>query len=436
VLAQSKEVNDQYKYLRTYPEGDLFGPVTGYFNISFGAAGVEQQYNEELAGRTAKQQFRTLSDLFVKKDRSGNATLTIRKDVQQVARVALGDRNGSVVVLDPKTGDVLAMWSYPSYDPNPLSVHGKDPKLAQDATNRKVLLDHVAGQPLLARAYRQVFYPGSTFKVVTGSVGVESGKVTPDQPVYPQLDGLVLPQTKSLKLRNYGGEVCGGALFDILKVSCNSSFAQMGLDLGGPTMITGAEAFGFNNPPPIDLPGPAKSVFPTVDYNRQLGSLAQASIGQFDVKATPLQMALVAATIANHGKTMTPHLLKDIRDGDGNVVKEYKAKPWRTPISDQTATTMRQAMLGVVQDGTATGLQIDGHEVAGKTGTAELGSNPPTNHAWIIGFAGKPNADPEVAVAVLVEGQPGVASEQTGGQVAAPIAKTVMQKVLQIKEGG
>ncbi len=435
LLAKSVEVDDAFKFKRVYPTGDLFGQVTGYLNYQFGSSGLEQQYTRELSGNTPEQQFRTISDVFTESDRSGNLTLTIRNDLQQLAKDQLGQRKGSVVVLDPKTGDILAFWSYPTFDPNPLADHGKDPAVAENAVKIKKLLDSLASQPLRSRAYRQSFAPGSTFKTVTGSVGVQSGQVTQDSPSYPQLSGLPLPQTNGLILRNYGGEVCGGTLFEILATSCNSSFAQMGLDLGAQTMVNGAESFGFNAAPPIDLPDPDLSVFPT-DYDQRLPSLAQASIGQYDVRATPLEMALVASAIANKGKIMAPHVLDEIRDGNGKVVRTYKDKVWRQAVSEQTAATMRQAMIGVVQDGTATGLQIDGYEVAGKTGTAELGSDPPTNHAWIIGFAGPPGQAPQVAVSVIVEGVPGVASEQTGGQVAAPIARAMLEKALAIKKGG
>jgi len=435
VLAKSVPVDDVYKFKRLYPTGDLFGQVTGYLNYQFGSSGIELQYTRELSGRTPEQQFRTISDVFTTSDRSGNVTLTIRNDLQQLAKDSLGNRKGSVVALDPKTGAVLALWSYPSYDPGPLSDHSKDQAVGANAINVKKLLDASPDQPLRPRSYRQSFAPGSTFKVVTGSIGVESGKVTRDNPSYPQLDGLPLPQTNGLILHNYGGEVCGGTLFDVLATSCNSSFAQMGLDLGPLTMVAGAQGFGFNDTPPLDLPGPDRSLFPT-DYNQRLPSLAQASIGQYDVRATPLEMGLVASAIANKGKAMVPHLLEEVRDNDGKVVKSYRDKVWRQPVSEPTAALMRQAMIGVVQSGTATGLQIDGYEVAGKTGTAEAGFNPPTNHAWIIGFAGPPGQDPEVAVAVIVEGVPGVASEQTGGQVAAPIARAMLERALAIKKGG
>jgi peptidoglycan glycosyltransferase len=277
--------------------------------------------------------------------------------------------------------------------------------------------------------YRETFFPGSTFKVVTGSIGVQSGLVTQTQPVFPAVTSYTPPQTNR-PLRNFGGEVCGGALFDILAKSCNSSFANMGVDIGPAKMIAGAELFGFNDRPPIDLPAAARSRFPT-DFNQNLPALAQSSIGQNSVSASPLEMALVAGAVANGGQIMAPHLLDEIRDSDGNVVRSARPTVWKSAISPQTADVMHQAMIQVVQRGTATRLAVPGFEVGGKTGTAQTSSNPPTSHAWIVGWAGPPG-DAKVAVAVIVERQSGE-SEATGGRVAAPIAQAVMAKVLQVQ---
>ena len=263
-------------------------------------------------------------------------------------------------------------------------------------------------------------------------MGVNTGQVTPTQPSYPVATSYTPPQTRR-PLRNFGGESCGGTLFEILAVSCNSAFAQMGVDLGPARMVNGSQAFGFNARPPVDLPAPAASRFPT-DFTENLPKLAQSAVGQNDVSATPLQMALVAAGVANNGRIMAPHLLDQIRDGDGNLVRRFSPNVWMQATSPATADVMRQAMVEVVQRGTATGLAIPGMEVGGKTGTAQLGTNPPKSHAWIIGWAGPPG-DPKVAVAVLVESQPGDVSDATGGRIAAPVAKAVMEKVLQVRGG-
>lgn len=427
VIARSVPSKDRYQYQREYPQGNLYSQLTGYFNYRFGATGLEQEYNDELAGRTAKQQFRSISDLFVKKDRTGNLTLTIRSDLQALAQKELAGRDGSVVMLNPKTGAVLALYSYPDFDPNLLSQH---PRLKNDpSAAAKALLEADSNQPLLARAYRQIFFPGSTFKLITGSIGVQSGHVTETMPSYPFVRAYKPPKSGHYELGNDAGESCGGTLFRILATSCNSAFGQMGVELGPDTMVSGADAFGFNQRPPIDLPAPVASYFPPpATFVDRASSLAQSAIGQFDVKATPLQMALVAAGIANGGKIMVPHVLDEIRDGDGDLIKTLHPVVWKTPISAQTADLMKQAMVSVVTSGTGRGLGLPGVEVGLKTGTAQLGTNPPTSHTWIVGYAGPPG-DPQVAIAVIVERQPGD-SEATGARVAGPVAKAMLQAAL------
>jgi penicillin-binding protein A len=418
----------RFDFARTYPEGDLFAHTVGYFSLNLGATGVEDTYNAELAGRTLDLTFRDFDDLFVDRDRVGDVRLTLRADVQRQARDLLGERQGSVVAIDPRSGELLALWSWPSFDPNALAT--QDFGAANDAF---ALLQADERDPLLAKTYRERFFPGSTFKVVTAAAGLSSDQVTADQPVYPNTREYTPPQT-TRPLRNFGGSTCGGNLIDILRVSCNTAFAQMAIDLGADTMVDRAQSFGFNEAPPIDLPSPARSVFPT-DFDQNLPALAQAGIGQNDVSSTPLQMALVAAAVANEGRVMTPRVVADIRDDDNSVVDDPEPSQWRRAVSPEHAEVLRRAMVEVAERGTARNLLIPGMEVGGKTGTAQLGTDPPRSHAWIIGFAGPPGQTPSVAVAVLVEGQPG-ASEQTGGQVAAPIARAVMETVLAAQGGG
>ncbi len=423
VVARSVPSEDRYLFQREYPEGDLFAQVSGYYSFTLGSSGVERTYNDELAGRTPGLSLRSPSDLFVAKDRVGNLTLTLEADLQRIARDQLGDREGSVVALDPSTGEILVLISNPTYDPNLLANH--DTAAAAEA---QLLLDADPEKPRLARTYQDRYFPGSTFKVVTATAGLDSGKVTTEAPSYPVTSSYTPPGT-SRPLQNFGGSSCGGTLFPILRVSCNTAFAQMGVENGPETMISAAEAFGFNRAVPIDLTAPTRSNFPT-DFVRNLPALAQASIGQNDVSATPLQMAMVAGATANSdGDVMVPHVLRDVRDTDGNIVDTYKPKVWTRAMQSGTAQIMREAMIGVVENGTATRLAVPGFVVGGKTGTAQLGTTPPRSHAWIIGWGGRPNEVPSIAVAVIVEGQPG-ASEQTGGQVAAPIAQAIMAAYL------
>lgn len=425
VLARSVPVDSRYEFQRVFPEGELYAHLTGYFNYQFGATGVEQAYNTELSGRAPNQQVKSIGDLFVETDRTGNVRLTIRSDVQAAARAALGEQRGTVVALDPRTGGLLALWSWPSFDPNLLSSHD-----LESAAAVRALLEESPDEPLLPKAYRETYPPGSTFKVVTGATAVELGLVTPEAPVYPTITALDLPYTDR-DLPNFGGSACGGTLNRILARSCNTSFAQMGLDLGSQALLEGAEAFGFNQRPPFDLPAVA-SRYPTDDFeaDRNTPVLAQSAIGQNDVFATPLQMALVAAGMANGGLIMVPHVMDEIRDGEADLVDRFEVREWTRASSPSTAATMMEAMREVVRNGSATRLQIEGVDVGAKTGTAQVGSERPLrSHAWVIAWAGPPGEVPTVAVAVLVEAQDGL-SEQTGGRVAAPIARQVIEAAL------
>ncbi|MEI7593081.1 MAG: penicillin-binding transpeptidase domain-containing protein [Actinomycetes bacterium] len=424
LLAESVETaGTAFKRQRVYPTGDLFAQLTGFYSFTYGSTGLEKTYDEVLAGNTIGQQVRGFADVLNPRPQVGNLTLSVRDDLQQAAKAALGDREGSVVAIDPRTGELLAFWSYPSFDPNLLAANDQDVAAAA----RTVLLD-APGQPLRAHQYQERYFPGSTFKVVTGSTGVQTGKVTLEDPSYPVATGYRPPGTTKT-ISNFGGESCGGTLVPILRLSCNSAFAEMGTETIGPTdMIAGAQAFGFNAKPPIDLPAPVESVFPT-DFTRNLPALAQASIGQNDVQATPLEMALVAAAIANQGSIMKPHVMREVRDSEGTVIQRYDIGSWLHPLSAESAATMRVAMLDVVARGTATRLQIAGYEVGGKTGTAQIGLEPPTSHTWIMGFAGPPGGEPQIAISVVVLNQPGV-REATGGLVAAPVAQQVMSTYL------
>lgn len=433
LLAQSVASDDQYEFQRIYPEGELFGHVTGHFGLEVQSSGLERQYNDVLAGATIEQQFTSFRDLFVERDTTGNLTLSLRRDVQAAARDALGGRRGSVVVIDPQTGEILALWSFPSYDPNLLADHDDDAAAAAFAT-----LDEDPGRPLLARSYRERFFPGSTFKVVTGSSAVDFGLATLSDPDFPRASSYTPPGT-SRSITNFGGATCGGDLLALIRVSCNTGFAELGAEIVGPDrLVQTAEQYGFNSTPPIDLPDPAASVMPT-DFGAPLDServifedtprLAQVSIGQNDVSATPLQMALVAAAVANRGQVPVPSVVHEAVDSDGRTLDEHEPSVWTEAVQPGTAEAMRQAMLETVQSGTATAMAIPGFDVGGKTGTAQLGVEPPQSHAWVIGFAGPPGEEPTVAVAVIVEADP-EAGNQTGGTVAAPIARAVLEVAL------
>src|SRR5581483_1892941 len=293
---------------------------------------------------------------------------------------------------------------------------------AQSAFNA---LDKDPNQPMLAKGWRRAFAPGSTFKVVTSSAVLDR-KPELATKNYPVLRQLQLP-TSTKSLPNFGGESCGGTLPTLLKVSCNTGFGQIGLDLGGDALSAEADAFGVNSAPPFDEnPGAVASTFPqAADFKQNLPALALSAIGQLDVQATPLEMALIASGIANGGVIMKPHVMQDIKDSEGRTVRTYKPEQWIRATSAETAATVRDMMIGVVTGGTATRAAIPGIQVAAKTGTAQTSGN--NIHAWLIAFA--PADAPKVVVAVIVENQAGV-SEATGGRIAAPIAQTVMRSAL------
>jgi len=431
VVAQSirnPDTTSEFKRIRVYPEGALFSQSSGFFSFRYGSAGLEKQYNDEMTGSTFDQQVDGFNDLFVSRENIGDVTLSLRKDVQQVAKDQLGEREGSVVALDPRTGAILGFWSFPSYDAN--TVSSIDKAVSEAAWKE---LNAAPGTPMRPHMYQDRYFPGSTFKVVTAGIGIETGAVTDTEPVFPFVTGYT-PQMTNKSIQNFGGQTCGGPLPEILRVSCNSAFAQMGAETIGPVaMVSGAGKFGFNQTVPIDMPDPVKSVFPT-DVGNNPPKLAMASIGQNDVQATPLQMAMVAAAVANGGTIMKPHLMSQIRNAQGEVIQTYKTSKWLQPMSASAGATLSADMLGVVQGGTAAGIAIPGCSVGGKTGTAQIGTDPPKSHTWIMGFAGPPGKPPTVAIAVVVLNQPG-SNEATGGRIAAPIARAVLQTALAAQGG-
>ena len=420
VIAQSVPSGDAFKFQRQYPMGPMFAHITGYFSFTYGSEGVEKEYNDALTGKIKKSSFDP-RDLLVEKDKTANVTLTVRRDLQELATAQLGDRKGSVVALDPRTGAILALADYPTYNPASLASHSQDP--VREAWTQ---LNADPDKPLLPRTFRERYPPGSSFKVVTTAAALATATATPAQPVYPTLRDLPLPNSGGQTLANFGGGTCGGPLPEALRVSCNTAFAQLGMDLGAQKLSGAADAFGFNKVPPIDLPYGAASNFPPAsDFARDIPGLAKSAIGQQDVSATPLQMALVAAGIANNGVIMTPHVMAEIRDAESEVLQRYEPKPWVTAVPPNVAQQTRDMMVGVVAGGSGTRAQIPGVAVAGKTGTAQTGLDK--SHVWFVAFA--PAEAPRVAVAVMLEDQPS-SNEFTGGALAAPIAAAVMRAAL------
>jgi penicillin-binding protein A len=426
-LAQSVPSKDQYKYQRVYPTGALFGQITGYFSLTYGTDGLESQYNSALTEAdtpiTLPANLGQVKKFFTTQPTPDNLQITVLSKLQQVAATELAGRDGAVVALNPKTGAILAMYANPSYNPNPLSSHNE---LVQQ--NAWEALQNDPGDPLLSAAYRQRFFPGSTFKIVTAAAVYDHKRAAADQAL-PVASGFVLPDTEGQVLHNFGGEACGGNLLELFTVSCDTGFAQLGLAVGATNLANEATAFGWDATPPLDLPGVAQSYFPPASsFDQNLAALAKSAIGQESVQATPLTIALDAGAVANGGVIMTPHLLEKVTNSQGQTVQTYKPKPWLTATSPGTAKKLTNLMLSVVNspNGTGVAAQIPGVQVAGKTGTAQTGG--PTIETWFAAFA--PVPDPDIAVAVLVENQPS-SDEFQGGTVAAPIARAVIQAYLQ-----
>jgi peptidoglycan glycosyltransferase len=420
-IARSEETDGELRYLRTYPEGPLFAHQTGYYSFILRRAGLEAVLNEELTGRPTEVLAQNLGELLFMRDRPGNTVeLTIDPHVQRTAREALGDQVGAVVALDPRTGAVLASYANPSYDPNPLSSH--------DATEIREAWEALRDdprRPLVDRVTRETFPPGSAFKLVTAAAALERGLEPdtsfPDEGVYD------VPQTTA-DIGNFGGGNCADgstiSLHDAMVVSCNTVFARLGVEMGDEALIAQAERFGFNRQPPYELTVERSAIPKAMDPPET----AQSSIGQRDVRATPMQMALLAASIVNGGELVRPHLVAGVRDPSGRQLAGPDAGRWSEgrfdgrPISPRTAEQLRAMMIDAVEDGTGTNARLDGVVVGGKTGTAQTGGDPT---AWFVGFA-----EDEVAVAVVV---PGAGPDATGGRTAAPIARQVIQAALGLR---
>ena len=423
VLARSvpSPRGDQFRYQREYPTGDLFGNVTGYYTFSFGSTQIERTQNDVLMGDTDEQKLRAIGGLFSGTDNTGSVLLTMRSDVQQVAADALGTREGSVAVMDPHTGAVIAMISNPRYNPADVAVHN-----STQAEKALTFLNAVPGKPLLANAYQERYMPGSSFKVITTSIALEAGVTTLER-VFPDTKSFVPPQTTD-PIQNFGGTVCGGSMVEVFYRSCNIPFAQLALDLGPDLMVAGTKKWGIGEKVPIDLPAPAASSFGEVsDFTNQLPLLAIGGFGQGSTTMVPMHMAMVASTIANGGVMMKPHVVDAALDHSGGVLSRTTPSVWKTPIEPGTAQTLTSLMIEVVNKGTGRPIQLDGGiQAAAKTGTAQLNTTgPERSNAWIIGFA--PAEAPQYAIAVVLKGGPNdEISAGTGGKLAGPIAKQVL----------
>ncbi|WP_329088338.1 MULTISPECIES: peptidoglycan D,D-transpeptidase FtsI family protein [unclassified Streptosporangium] len=423
VLAESFDTGDsEFRFQRRYPEDKVYAPITGFFAPE-SERDMERAENSLLDGSSADLLIRRSIDLFTAKQTKGaNVDLTINPRAQEAAYKALGEsgKKGALVAIEPKTGAILAMVSIPTYDPNLLSKPNKD-----DVNKAYKKLDEDEDKPLVNRAIERTYPPGSTFKVVTTAAYLESDDTVGPETQVDAPQRLDLPGTTA-DLPNYGGAACGAGRVTLsfaLEKSCNTPFGKIAMDLGYDALSEQALKFGIGGDPiEIPLPVVGSGIGPEEDQ----AALAQASIGQRSNQMTPLQMAMIAAGIANNGVVMKPYLVNRIADAEGGEVERADPDELSTAMSEDSARKLQEMMVNVVNKGTASAAQIPGVTVGGKTGTAETaeGRDP---HAWFISFA--PAEDPKVAVALIVEsGSAG--SDASGGQTAAPIAKSVMEAVL------
>jgi len=429
-----------YLYRRTYPTGPLFAAITGYYSRVYGRASLEQAMNDYLAGDAPELAASNLTDLVLGRPKKGASVVTtIDSTLQAAAQDALGTLPGAVVAIDPRTGDVMAMVANPSYDPNTLSSGtSEEMRAAWDELNAD------PEKPLLSRAKDELYLPGSTFKTITASAALENGFGPESR--WPNPHELDLPLTDGT-LQNFGNELCSGGaktvtMAEAFRQSCNVTFGEIGLELGAEKLQAQAEAYGFC---PIDPPTKTTCIentipfvigfetgrFPIPAYFEQNDPLlAFSAIGLDNVLTNPLQMALVAATIANRGTEMQPRLVREIRAPDNSVIKEFPPQVYGQPISKESAAALREMMISVVESGTGYAAQIPGITVAGKTGTATNGPGNPPN-AWFIAFAPAGAGQvPRIAVAVIVLDGGNLGDEATGGRIAAPIAADVIDACL------
>lgn len=421
VLASSVSTDDRYKYLRVYPtDPQAFAPVTGFYSMQYGSTGLERAEDPVLNGSDGQLFGSRLVDLVSGRDpRGGNVVTTIDPVMQQVAYDELTSKGytGSVVAIEPSTGKILTMVSTPSYDPNLLTGHD-----GAQGTQAWEDLSADENQPMLNRAISQTYPPGSTFKVVVTAAALSNGKANP-QSQFTAAPNITLPGT-STTLENYNGSTCGSGatatLYEAFRRSCNTAFVELGVDVGAAALEDEAAAFGIGPHRGIPMPV-AESTVGSIPDN---AALAQSSIGQRDVALTPLDNAVIAATVANGGVRMEPYLVDQLQNPDLSELSTTEPVSVGQAVSAEVASTLTDLM--VASEENTAGSGGTSYRIASKTGTAEHGADPRNTppHAWYIAFA--PAENPKIAIAVIVEDGGDRALAATGGSVAAPVARAVL----------
>lgn len=426
ILAESIPTDVGYSpWQRVYPLGSLTSDVVGFSSPIYGNWALEKEYNSYLTAHDQPAQ--SFAQVLAPTTAADSVTLTLYPQLQGIARYMMAGQDGAEVILDPRTGAVLSMYANPNYDPAPLESTSFP--VAAAAWKRDLTPDKLGFEPLANLATQADFFPGSSFKVITTSA-VIAGKPQLLTKVYPDLVTTKLPDTDKT-LSNFGFSRCGGTIAEMLPPSCDTGFALVGLDLGANLLSSMADAFGFDKTPPLDLPGVQPAHFPSASsFKYNLPGLAYSAIGQENVQETALQNALVAATIANDGVQMAPHLLDYVAAPDGTVIKRYKPHAYLTPLTASQALQVSALMQDVAQYGTAAGIFPSFLDAAAKTGTAQIGNAAHQLDDWMIAFA--PATDPTIAVAVVMPYQP-VTTE--GATVAGPIIRCLVMGAYAIQRG-
>ncbi|MGW2086053.1 peptidoglycan D,D-transpeptidase FtsI family protein [Streptomyces sp. NPDC001880] len=419
----SKDTGEQLAYERTYVNGPLYAPVTGYASQTYGTTLIENAEDSILSGTDSMlAPFPLWNEITRTQQPGGNVVTTIKDSMQRAAFEGLGGRRGAVAAVEPSTGKILALVSTPSYDPGLLSGTGSS------VTDAWALLNASQSQPMLNRAIRQTYPPGSTFKIVTAAAALDSDVVTDPDAETDTPSPYVLPGT-STTLPNEASGCENASLAEAIRVSCNTVMADLGVRVGLDGMVDAVRKFGFNDTG-LKIPsGVARSNFDTEMTEDQL---ALSSIGQYDTTATPLQMAMVASAVANGGDLKYPYLVDRTTTHSGTTVHRNGSRTYHEAMNPRTAMELRKMMVDVVENGTGSNAAIDGVTVGGKTGTAQHGiDNSGSPYAWFISWAQSPGSgQPAVAVAVVVEDAAANRADISGGGSAAPIARSVMAAAL------
>ncbi|MET8609189.1 MULTISPECIES: peptidoglycan D,D-transpeptidase FtsI family protein [Streptomyces] len=430
-ITGSTEVkHGDFKYKRTYKDGPMWAPVTGFSSQAFGGTQLENLEDDILTGNDDRLFFRNTLDMITGKPKQGgNVVTTLNGAAQKAAYDGLKKQGGkgAVVALEPSTGKILALASFPSYDPSSFAGNTD----ADAAARNKLLKENNPADPMLNRALRETYPPGSTFKVVTAAAALENGKYTSaDQPTDSPLPW-TMPGTTT-PLPNEGNLPCKNATMRVaLQYSCNTVFGKIGADLGNDKMLEEAKKFGFD----AEQFTPVRSNASVFSKDMNPSQTALSSIGQYNTAATPLQMAMVASAVANDGKLMKPYMVDELEASNLDPVEKTKPQEMSRPLSPQNAQILQSMMETVVDKGTGTSAKIPGAVVGGKTGTAQHGvANSANPYAWFISYAKLPDGSSPVAVAVVIEDDQANRDDISGGGLAAPIAKNVMEAVINSKK--